>query len=158
MTKLDHALRLAEMGFYVFPLVEMRKLPLIDGWERKASRDPDKIKSWWTCPVMGTTQNHNVGILTTKFGENKSLIVVDVDNKKGKDGDGAVLELEMEGKDLPPTMTQRTPTGGKHLIYVADQAVKNSASELGEGLDIRSHGGFIVGAGSETADGMYEFC
>jgi hypothetical protein len=148
---LNKALKLAELGFYVFPLIPEGKTPAIKGFTEAATRDPSQIKIWWG------NKKHNVGIITTKFGDGKALLVVDVDNKNGKDGDGEIVKLESEGKDFPKTLTQVTPTGGKHLIYVVDQAVKQGANVLAEGLDIRSHGGYIVGPGSVVEAGVYKF-
>lgn len=157
MTKLTHALNLAGMGFFVFPLVEGGKTPLIDGFPTKATRDPAQIRRWWTCPVLGVEQEHNIGIYTGRFGDGKALVVVDVDNKHGKRGDDALLELELEGYELAPTLEVVTPTGGRHLFYVTDVPVKQGVNVLGEGLDTRSAGGYVVGVGSETAKGEYRW-
>jgi len=45
MTKLENALALAARGFYVFPLIPEGKTPAMDGWQRKATRDADKVRS-----------------------------------------------------------------------------------------------------------------
>lgn len=105
--------------------------------------------------MLGFIQPWNVGISTSRFGDDKALVVIDVDNKKGKDGDASILALELEGYEFPPTFTQTTPTGGRHLVYITDTPVKQGVGVLGEGLDIRSRGGFIVGAGSVVEQGSY---
>lgn len=150
MTKLEHALRLARKGHHVFPLVPRSKLPAIKKYPELATRDESKIKAWW-----GENPEYNIGISTSRFGENEALIAVDVDNKKGKNGDAELLKLELSGKELPATYTQRTPTGGSHIILRAPRAVKQGVDVLGRGLDIRSAGGYVVGAGSETQQGVY---
>ena len=157
MSKLQKALKLASLGFYVFPLIEKGKLPLIDSWQTKATRDEAKIKAWWTCPVMGTEQPWNIGIFTGRFGDDQALIVIDVDNKGKKRGDEVLFGLEMEGREFPETLTQLTPTGGRHIIYVAEKPMKQGVDVLGDGLDIRSAGGFIVGPGSVVEKGIYKF-
>lgn len=157
MSKLEHALELAEQGFHVFPLIENGKFPLIDQWQIKACRDPEQIKKWWTCPVLDIEQPFNIGICTTRFGDDKGLIVIDVDNKNGKCGDDVLLDIILDGADIPDTLEQITPTGGRHLIYIADEPVKQGVNVLGSGLDIRSKGGFIVGPGSTTKDGEYKW-
>lgn len=155
---LEAALYLASLGFHVFPCVPDGKLPAIEAYPSRATTDVDQIKKWWTCPVLGLVQDYNVGISTSRFGNgNSGLFVVDVDNKGGKNGDTDLLNLEMAGKDFPPTLEQATPTGGRHLIYVVDEAVRQSAGRLAPGLDIRSRGGFILGAGSKTERGEYAF-
>ena len=157
MTKLDHALSLARMGFHVFPLGERSKLPDIDRYPTRATRDPQQIKRWWTCPVLGFLQARNIGISTTRFDNDKALLVIDVDVRDGKPGEESLLMLELEHGPLPPTLEAITPTGGRHLFYVVENAVKQGANVLGPGLDIRSHGGYVVGVGSETENGVYQW-
>lgn len=151
-TKLESALALAKLGFHVFPLVPGSKLPLIDAWQRKATRDEARIVSWWTDPVLGLEQDFNVGISTSHFADDQALWVIDVDNKGSKRGDDELLRMELGGYDIPATFEQSTPTGGRHLVYLVDEAVRQGANRIAPGLDTRSHGGYIVGAGS-TIDG-----
>jgi hypothetical protein len=93
----------------------------------------------------------NIGISTSAFGDNEALVVVDVDNSKDKQGDQELLKLELAGFDFPETYTQITPNGGRHLVYRCSVAVKQGTSVLAPGIDIRSHGGYIVGKGSRLA-------
>jgi hypothetical protein len=151
MTKTEQALALAAKGFYVFPVCENRKAPpRMEGWQRHASRDTNKIVDMWR-----SHPNDNIGISTSKFGRGEALIVVDVDNKDGKDGDGELLKLELAGFDFAPTMENRTPTGGRHLVYRAVRAAKQGANVLAAGLDIRSKGGYFIGPGSEINGAFY---
>ncbi len=154
MNTLDAALKLASQGFYVFPLQVNGKLPAIDDFPNRATKDPEQIRKWWVDPVLELVQPYNVGISTTRYNGTQALVVVDVDNKGKKKGDEEVLKLELEGFDFIETVTQKTPTGGRHLIYRAPEAVKQGVSVLAEGLDIRSKGGYIVGEGS-VIDGKY---
>ena len=142
----SEALALAAQGFHIFPVVANSKRPLVSNWPKLATRDVDQITSWFS------GHNYNIGIDTSRFGDDRALIVVDVDTKNGKDGNAAIFELEMQGNELPVTLEQATPSGGRHIIYVAGQACKQGVDVLGRGLDIRSRGGFIVGPGS-TIDG-----
>lgn len=145
---IENALKLARMGFHIFPLRENSKLPLVKNFPNVATTDEDQIKKWWTCPVTGIEKNYNIGISTTKFRTNGALVVVDVDNKNDKKGGETLLKLEMDGKELPGTFEQSTTTKGQHLVFFHSEAVKQGVDVLGKGLDIRSRGGFIVGAGS----------
>lgn len=157
---LDRALELAALGFYVFPLEVGQKLPHIDGWQRRASRNAEQIRRWWTCPVMGVEQGYNVGISTTHYwngNADRALVVVDIDDKAEKSGSAELEKRQQEGKDVPATLTARTPTGGRHLFYAIDIAVKQGANVLGAGLDIRSHHGYVVGAGSEIDGTPYRW-
>jgi hypothetical protein len=46
------------------------------------------------------------------------------------------------------TFAVKTPSGGEHLYFDADKVYANSVKALGEGLDVRSGNGFVVGPGS----------
>lgn len=148
MNFMETALHLAEKGFYVFPLQVNGKLPAIDDFPNRATRDPEQIKRWWFDPVLELPQPYNIGISTTKYNGNQALVVVDVDNKGKKKGSDELLNLELKGFDFSETATQVTPTGGLHLIYRTKKPVKQGQSVLAPGLDIRSKGGYIVGEGS----------
>src|SRR5687767_6886993 len=98
------ALRLADFGWYVFPLRprEKRPLPYFKRWEERATRDPDQIYSWWT------EAPYNIGIAA---GPSK-LLVVDCDTaadssspewRRVEDG------VEVAGKRMPRTFCVRTP-------------------------------------------------
>lgn len=152
MTKLDWALRHAARGFWVFRLQPDGKLPNKKGWQSEATRDPDRIRDMWA----GKNADCNIGAFTSRFGDDGALIAVDVDNKNGKRGDDTMFDLDMSGKEFPATYENNTPTGGRHVVYTSKQAVKQGADVLGEGLDIRSRGGFIVMAGSTVGAGTYK--
>lgn len=144
---LKQALTLASIGFHVFPVAENGKVPAIKEFPNRATRDEVQIRNWFG------PHRYNIGILTSKFGDGKALVVVDVDDKRGKKGSHELVRLEIEGFDFPPTVEQCTPSGGKHLIYVVDQPLRQGTDVLAPGLDIRSRGGYIVGPGSEI-DGV----
>lgn len=149
MSRLEQALKLASQGFWLFPLIEGGKNPAIKGWPDKATRDEDKLRRWFA------SGDRNIGIYTGRFCDDAALVAVDVDNKNGKNGDEQILRLELEGLELPPTAEQRTPTGGRHLLYRVGAPLKQGVEVLGPGLDIRSRGGFVVGAGSAIGDAAY---
>ncbi len=148
MSSYDHALRLAARGFHVFALVGDSKLPLIEDFPNRATTEKATLTSWFFDDVMGFPQHCNIGISTSRFATDEALIVVDVDDKNDKKGSVELAKLEMLGFDLPETFTQTTPTGGRHLVFRHEHAVKQGVDVLGKGLDIRSHGGYIVGSGS----------
>jgi hypothetical protein len=155
---INAALELARQGFYVFPLEERSKLPAITDYVTRATRDPGQIKRWWTCPVLGIPLDRNIGISTSRYGDSQALLVLDVDHKNGKDGNAALETLRREGKEFPPTLESITPTGGRHLIYVVDQALnQHKPGALGPGLDLRSRGGYIVAPPSVTEKGNYQW-
>lgn len=155
MSFLACALQLAELGFHVFPCVPNSKLPAIEDFPHRASRDPATIRSWWMDPVLELEQPYNIGISTTRFGDSEALIVVDIDNKEGKNGNAEFAKLESEGQTFCPTFEQSTPTGGRHLFYRTPKPVTQGAGVLATSIDIRSRGGYVVGAGSRLDAGEY---
>jgi hypothetical protein len=150
MSLLDSALALAAKGFYIFPITAGKKLPPIQDWQAKATRDPAVILEWWK-----PGNKPNIGIFTGKFHPEGALLVIDVDNKGEKHGDEQLVRLEFDGCEFPETYTQHTPSGGRHLVYLVSHAVRQGVDVLSPGLDIRSHGGYIVGAGSVVSSGEY---
>ncbi len=122
---------------WMFPLRRGSKLPASKGWQDQATRDEVQIAKW-------RAQGRQLGIFTSKLGAGAALVVVDVDMKHGKNGEAQILRLDMEGSELPATLEQRTPSGGRHLVYSHPVALKQGVDVLGPGLDIRSRGGYVV--------------
>ena len=142
---------LAAAGFDIFPCEKNGKLPVIKGFPERATRDPKQVEKW----LGGNNAGRNYGVSTSRYGDGKALLVVDVDDKDGRTGSATILQLEMQGFELPRTFEQSTPSGGRHLIYWVDEAVKQSANAIGSGVDIRSRGGYIVGPGSSINGNSY---
>lgn len=126
------------MKFYCFPVHTdgpKKGRPVHTGWQQSAElREP----------------REGDGIYTGH--PDAPLVVVDVDVKNGKDGWQAVTALELAGDELPDTLTQKTKSGGTHLIYRSHVALKQGANVLGAGLDVRSRGGYIVYYGPLTGE------
>ena len=146
----EQALKLADQGFYVFPLKPGTKLPAITDYTNKATRLKSEIKRWWAMRPYP-----NIGIITSKFGDSEALIVVDVDVKGKHNGFDSVRALEHQGFKFPETLTQDTPSGGCHLIFRNPAPVRQSVGAIGRGIDIRSRGGYIVGPGSQISGKTY---
>jgi hypothetical protein len=159
-TTLDAALRLAAQGFHVFPVIANGKLPAIGGWPHRATRDPETIRSWWTevDPVMNVTRvkDYNVGICGSRLGDDKHLLIVDVDTKG--DGPDTIRGLELlYDADWTDTFRVETPSGGFHLYFVVDQPAATTAKRIGAGLDTRGFNGFVVAPGSTINGKAYRF-
>jgi hypothetical protein len=155
--KLDTALALAARGFPVFPIKAGAKFPpLWRDWPNRATKEPNRATS---------TNSEQIGSkLVDKWPENanigihcKGLVVLDVDVRA--DGDNSLAKLELTN-GLPPTLTTRTPTGGRHLFYRLPEGhtgVPNGANKLGPGIDIKSTNGYVLAPGSEVEAGRYRF-
>ncbi|MBB1251758.1 bifunctional DNA primase/polymerase [Streptomyces sp. OF3] len=89
------------------------------------------------------------------------LLGVDLDRKhEGVDGVASLASLaEQHGFTVPDTTVVATPSGGLHLWFVgpAGAPVRNSAGKLAPGIDVRGYGGYLVGPGSWTPKGIYQF-
>jgi hypothetical protein len=149
MSRLARALDLAARGFHVFPVRPNSKLPVINDFPNRATRDRTQIQRWFE---DGT---RNIGISTTRYRDNEALLVVDVDTKGANNGEHTIITLELEGHELPATFEQSTPSGGRHLIYSVPAPVRQGVNKFGPGIDIRSRGGFIVGPDSEIDGRLY---
>ncbi|MER9602793.1 phage/plasmid primase, P4 family [Mesorhizobium sp. M0243] len=91
--------------------------------------------------------NANFGIVTGLVSE---LIVLDVDGPKGQ---ASLQDLVAKHGPLPPTVTVNTARGHHYYFFHDGQPVRNSASGLGEGLDVRGEGGYVVGPSSVHPSG-----
>lgn len=133
---LQMALKLAQAGFHVFPLVPGTKVPIKDlHFKDEASRDPKAIKSWF-----GRFPTRNIGIYTGRFQKDKALYVIDVDVKT-HDGKASFETLNDLYGPLTNTTKVSTPSGGEHHIFTVDEAQRQGTNLLGPGLDVRSRGG-----------------
>jgi hypothetical protein len=134
------ALRLAAMGMRVFPLKPGEKTPAIDSWQKWASADPAFVERVWSKGAF------NIGVAM-----GGGWVGLDIDRKHGKDGLVALAALGVE----PAGFVVGTPSGGRHVYYRGPD-LGNSAGRLGDGLDLRGVGGYLVGPGSVVEGGAYE--
>jgi len=146
---LELALRYARQGIRVAPMRPENKRPFTEHGIKDATTDEDLIRFWWRkWPYAwpGLAMGGEAGVFT-----------LDVDVKNGVDGWATLTALGVIIEQSTPRI--RTPSGGTHLIFKQPPfPISNSAGKLGPGLDIRTTGGYIIAAGSETAEGVrYEF-
>lgn len=147
----EHALRLAGLGWAVFPLSPGTKLPAISKGEPHngrgvldATKDPDQIRVW-----ARKYPHANVGV---HCGLESGCTVIDLDPKSGSVE--TVRVFKEKKQEFTPTVLAKTPSGGWHLYYRFEQSLLNSKSKLGPGIDIRTTGGYVVAPPSELANGM----
>ncbi|TIH12443.1 DUF3987 domain-containing protein [Marinifilum sp. JC120] len=140
MTLADAALFYAKQGLPVFPCSGKR--PCVSGGFKSATTDLNQITQWWQ-----QFPQANIGSPT---GANS--FVLDIDPPHGEE---SLALLESQNSPLPETLTQRTGSGGRHLFFIqpADVEIRNSASKIGKGLDIRGTGGYIILPPSVHASG-----
>lgn len=143
---LDVAFSLARHGFHVFP-VSRRKIPLVQGWQTAASRDPEQIATWFTVDYPDALVGYACGL--------SGVVVGDLDRDKpfpqahpraGEQKGAGVDNLDAAGIVPPPTFTYPTPSGGTHLVYRAPEgrALTIAADTPVDGVDVRAGNGFAI--------------
>jgi P4 family phage/plasmid primase-like protien len=111
------------------------KRPVVRTGFKAATRDRTKILDQFNRPGAAL-----IGVPT---GAASGLVVIDVDVKNGQKG---AAWLEENAAALPPTRTHKTRSGGLHLLFrkPAGVEIRNSASHLAPGVDVRGEGGYVV--------------
>jgi len=160
--QLQAALDYAARGWLVIPLhtptargcscgkadcASVGKHPRCKNGLKDATTNPAAIRQWWK-----QWPDANIGIAT---GPESNLLVLDVDGKQGED---SLIKLAREGCTLPDSYVVKTGSGS-HLYfrYPSGRDVRNSASKLAPGLDIRGAGGYVVAPPSLHRNGtQYE--
>lgn len=121
-------------------------------WSTESSNDPAILKNWFYHLEPG---QRRIGIKTGQ--DSRGIVVIDIDvNKKNKfTGEIADPRSVEEKKEyisetygpLPETVEVHTPSGGRHLYYIADRPVATLKKIFpGDPIDIdsRGDGGVVV--------------
>jgi hypothetical protein len=138
----------------VFPVRPGAKVPAITDWENAATTDAGQIHEWWAARAW------NIGLATGPSG----LLVIDLDLSADLRpasrpvGSLRTLQELAAAQGQPPpisTYTVRTPSGGMHLYFRQSigVALRNTQGALGELIDTRGHGGYVLAAGSRHTSG-----
>jgi len=138
------ALEYAANGFAVFPLKPNTKKTLTENASRDATVDESHINEWWLKEPLA-----NIGLSTSGH------LILDVDVKDGINGEASLEGIESTYTRLPLTLTQKTPSGGKHYIFrnSTGQYIPSRKNCPAKGIDSRCNGGYIVAAPS-LIDGL----
>jgi len=112
-------------GWRVFPVNSETKRPRIKGWPDAATSDPLVARYWFGRSFPGAA----IGLVT-----GDGLHVVDIDPRKGGS----------RAPDWPETLTVRTPSGGLHLYFRTDEALRNSVDKVAKGVDTRGERGYVL--------------
>lgn len=159
------ALQYAALGWKVFPLHSIvdgqctcngdcgrdaGKHPMNPRGLKEASADEEQLKKWWgrgSAPA-------NIAIVT---GETSGITVLDIDIGPGKFGAESWAEAIRDHGE-PQTLMARTGSGGMHVIFKYNSALRTAGNVLGKGVDCRNDGGYIVAAPSvHRSGGRYEW-
>ncbi|EFV12501.1 bifunctional DNA primase/polymerase [Segniliparus rugosus] len=166
--KYEGALRLAKLGWAVIPVHYVvpstgvcscgnadpkhstGKHPIRGGWQNGPAATEADVYSLF----MEENPRYNVGVRTGKVS---GFFALDVDPRHG--GDETLAALVAEHGALPATVVVRTGSGGQHYYFQLpeDFEVGNNKSYIGDGLDVRGKGGFVVAPPSASGEGGYRF-
>jgi hypothetical protein len=108
--------RIAELGYPVFPCRDPRddpsevgkrgKIPLVKGGVTSATVNIDQIGKWWE-----QWPTANIGLAC------KHCLVIDLDNKDGKNGSADLAKIAEKLGPLQPVVMTATGSGGWHLFF-----------------------------------------
>jgi predicted P-loop ATPase len=149
---LKHALLYAQFGWAVFPISNNTKIPFAGTHGCKdASKKDDEVVA-----MFEKYRDCNIGVAT---GAYSGIVVIDIDNKNGGSGEIALEALEAKYGKLPETVEAFTPSGGRHLFFKAPVGIRisNSTNNLGQYLDVRGDGGYVLVAPSSIDGKEYSF-
>jgi putative DNA primase/helicase len=141
---LGEALRLARLGYAVFPCRSGRKEPATHHGVSDATTDEATIRNWWS-----RWPSANVALAT-----GRGLVVIDVDAGATWPSEG---KLESMLQLRPPVA--RTPRGGGHIYFrvPVGHVWRNSVSRLALHVDVRADGGYVLVSPSRTEHGEYKW-
>lgn len=149
---IDYLKEYAASGWYVFPVNPENKRPYLPGsWLEYATTDVEQIKTWWTVSPSA--------MVALRCGEKSGVFVVDCDaHTEEENGIENFLSLwrEHESTEEPDTLSQSSPSGGRHYFFATPsdgRKIKNSAGTLAPAVDVRGENGYIVLSPSVTAQG-----
>lgn len=124
--------------------------PLVGNGLKQATHDRVTLVQW-----IAAHPDMNIGIVT---GEVSGIVVLDIDSGPDTDetNDGFIpfAALQQRYGNVDDTIAVQTGGGGLHLYFRhPGGTVRNSASTLGKGLDVRGDGGYVVAPPSMHANG-----
>jgi hypothetical protein len=162
--RLESVLLYASLGWRVMPLHSVTltgsihctcgyqdcqspaKHPRTERGLKDATTDDATIRDWWR-----RWPGANVGIAT---GADSGIVVLDVD--AGKGGSDSLAALMSEHGEIPETIEAATGGGGMHIYFRHPgraHVIRNSASRVGPGIDVRGDGGYVVAPPSSHISG-----
>jgi len=149
LLSLDYAFDYAEnRDWFVFPIRPGTKEPYSGFlWREQSTNDAIKVLE-----LAEMYEGCDWALDCGKSG----LMVLDEDNKKDKQGADSLLDLELLYGELPYNnlMIVETPSKGKHYYFQGLTAC--SEGKIGNGLDVRSDGGYVVIPGSSFGGRKYK--
>lgn len=138
------AMDYGRLGWSVVPIRPQDEESFVR-WQVYQHRRPEttEIGDWFT-----RWPDANLAIVT---GIVSSLVVLDLDPRRGADLSGA--RLEREHGPLPETVEAESGSGGRHLYFSHPGGIVPDRIDLAQGIDLRGDGGYVVAPPSVRASG-----
>lgn len=114
----------------VFPC-HADKSPASPNGFKDATKKPEELKRLF--------DKYPAPLLGVPTGAVSGFDVLDIDPRHG--GDALLAE---NAHRLPITRTHDTRSGGKHLLFKHHEGLRNSASKIAAGVDVRADGGYVI--------------
>jgi len=133
-------------GIAVFPVEPGEKRP-IEGWmwQTLNTMNPDQARAWWD-----HRPEANIGLV---MGKASGVMALDLDTGKNKNGFRSLQDIQNE--DPLHLCVQITPNG-QHFLFKYHPGISNFTNKgRYGGIDMRTEGGYIVGAPSMVKDSSY---
>lgn len=148
ITMMDMAVRYAENGWAVYPLIQGGKIPHKgSNGHLDASNSPEEVRKLFL--QYGASSNIGLSLLNTEY------IIIDVDlHHEEKSGFDSLQELEDAYQAFPDTYTVSTPRNGEHRYYrIPGLSLDRDLIDFRPGIDIL--GTKVNAAPSVTDIGAY---
>jgi hypothetical protein len=127
-------------------ILKKAKRPLIAGGFKNASTDPDLIESWW--------RQFPEALPAFPTGSRSEIAVMDVDSPAGHGRDGFTALRDLQNKyGTVSTFAVRTASGGLHFYFHFVEGLAGSENVIGEGIDTRAEGGYVIAPGARYPNG-----
>jgi len=123
-------------GYNIFPCKPGTKVPLTRNGVLDATHDPEYIEGWF-----GRREDLNIGLACGPQPNGVNLLAIDVDAHKGGMETWADLMADKPNLGAP---WHSTPNGGMHIFFDAPATYRNTRERIGEGIDTRGSGGYVV--------------
>ena len=158
---LEAAKRYIALGWFIFPIHSVDatgqctcgtpncsnagKHPATAHGFKDATIDLAQIEQWFgpNAPPW------NIGLVT---GKRSGVTVIDKDTGPGKVGAATWAELIREHGE-PQTLVARTGGGGLHLFFTYEASLKTGNNRLGQHIDAKNDGGYVIVAPSRHKSG-----
>ena len=127
---LEIAIKIANGGLPCFPCQDSKAPTCPGGWKR-ATKNIDELRDLWN-RYPGTLVGVPTGVIT-------GFHALDIDPRHGGD-----TWYANNAQNLVPTWTQRTRSGGLHLLFKQRDGIGLSAGKIAPGVDVRGDGGYII--------------